>query len=398
MHRDASPHAAQRRRRPEPARGRHRDVRFRDRLDRSGALADLGAHGHPRLAQPRDRLQLWRRRRSTSLATPPTSSGSSPASRDRPAPQRRETSHQIRTTQWENSTATSTDPCGQGGGLLRFKKVNITVTWEHMRPGSEPVFANTVISPNTRINNPQMGTILVSVLDAAGNGVQGVTVSAVPASPPNGAQTIPGNPVADRLRRLHVHPPGDARRLQRDSEQGQLHLCEPEPHGDGVRDGRGQHVGVSVVHLRPQGALSARVLLEPRAVRDDPERSRDVVLQRARRGLPQRHDDSELLAEHRPVPVGARATRSSRASTPSPPSPAAVASPRAPSSGRTGLSAVSPSPASTRFRSRQRRAAACRQSCRWGSSRYPGSMGQIPNSSGPSAPHPDRATPGARSG
>ena len=48
----------------------------------------------------------------------------------------------------------------------------------------------------------------------------------------------------------------------------------------------------------------------------------------------------------------------------------------APSSGRTGPSANSPSPASTRFRSRQLRAGTCRQSCRRRSSRYPASTGQ----------------------
>ncbi len=116
----------------------------------------------------------------------------------------------VRTTQWENSTATSTDPCGQGGGLLRFKKVNITVTWEHMRPGSEPVFANTVISPSTRINNPQMGTILVSVLDAAGNGVQGVTVSAVPAST---SEWRADDPAASRRRPTSMVAPTSSRSL-----------------------------------------------------------------------------------------------------------------------------------------------------------------------------------------
>jgi hypothetical protein len=64
-----------------------------------------------------------------------------------------------------------------------------------MRPGSQIITAYTLISPNTRINNAQAGTILVSVRDADGNGVSGVSVTAVPGAAPNGgAQPVAGAP------------------------------------------------------------------------------------------------------------------------------------------------------------------------------------------------------------
>lgn len=87
------------------------------------------------------------------------------------------------------------EPCGQGGGIIRYKKVNIKVVWEHMR-GSQPVRADTLINPNTRINDPQMGTILVSVHNEAGSGIPGVSVSASVGSPANGAQPLTVTPTA----------------------------------------------------------------------------------------------------------------------------------------------------------------------------------------------------------
>lgn len=99
-----------------------------------------------------------------------------------------------RTTGWV-SNPNSEEACGQGGGILKYKRVEIEVDWEHKRAGSDVVHANTVISPGTRINNPQLGTILVSVEDGDGNGSAGVTVSAVPLSGnPNGAQSLTASP------------------------------------------------------------------------------------------------------------------------------------------------------------------------------------------------------------
>ena len=72
--------------------------------------------------------------------------------------------------------------CGAGGGVLRYKRVNVEVTWPGMRPGTEPVRADTVINPDDRLNDPSKGTILVSVLKGDGSGSGGVTVSAQPLS------------------------------------------------------------------------------------------------------------------------------------------------------------------------------------------------------------------------
>lgn len=87
-----------------------------------------------------------------------------------------------RSTQWVSDPGLDFS-CGGGGpsgGALRYKRVNVTVTWENMRPGTEPVRSDTVIDPNVRINDPTRGTILVSVLNASGTGVAGVSVSASP--------------------------------------------------------------------------------------------------------------------------------------------------------------------------------------------------------------------------
>jgi prepilin-type N-terminal cleavage/methylation domain-containing protein len=101
----------------------------------------------------------------------------------------------VRTTSWFSNQQVEL-PCGAGGGTLRYKEVDVTVTWDNMRPGVDPVKANTVIDPHNRINDPALGTILVSVIGASGTGVAGATVTAVPASPANGAQALTSSPAA----------------------------------------------------------------------------------------------------------------------------------------------------------------------------------------------------------
>lgn len=63
--------------------------------------------------------------------------------------------------------------CGMGGGNLRYKRVHITVTWDGMRAGAPPVRSDTLVDPINRINDPSRGTMLVSIVDAQGNGVSG---------------------------------------------------------------------------------------------------------------------------------------------------------------------------------------------------------------------------------
>lgn len=86
-----------------------------------------------------------------------------------------------RRTQWVSDPNADFN-CGAsaGGGSLRYKRVNVLVTWDNMRAGAEPVRSDTVLNPDDHINDPTKGTILVSVLRADGTGNPNVTVSASP--------------------------------------------------------------------------------------------------------------------------------------------------------------------------------------------------------------------------
>lgn len=95
-----------------------------------------------------------------------------------------------RATQWVTNPDLDIS-CGAGGSTgLRYKRVNVTVTWDAMRAGTKPVRADTVVQPDQKINDPAKGTILVSVLGGGGSGVGGVGVSAVPSTPANGALAL----------------------------------------------------------------------------------------------------------------------------------------------------------------------------------------------------------------
>jgi len=94
-----------------------------------------------------------------------------------------------RSTKWVATGNTGTE-CGAGNGALRYKRVNVEVTWPNMRTGTDPVRFDTLLAPDKRINDPELGTILVSVRGGSGDGISGVTVSASPASPSMGAQPL----------------------------------------------------------------------------------------------------------------------------------------------------------------------------------------------------------------
>ncbi len=83
-----------------------------------------------------------------------------------------------------HSTSGDTASCEAGAatGSLSYKKVTVTVTWDNMRDGAQPVYSDTSLTPSTKINDPNLGTILVGVVDAAGTGVSGATVSLTPAN------------------------------------------------------------------------------------------------------------------------------------------------------------------------------------------------------------------------
>jgi type II secretory pathway pseudopilin PulG len=89
--------------------------------------------------------------------------------------------------------------CGTADGALQYKHVNVRVDWQGRSQVIPEVQADTLIAPNGRINDPSMGTILISVTGVSGAGIPGITVSVSPAAVnPNGAQpVIPGPSATD---------------------------------------------------------------------------------------------------------------------------------------------------------------------------------------------------------
>lgn len=93
-----------------------------------------------------------------------------------------DTFHVAVNTEWATSSgATATCEAGAATGSLAYKQVTVTVTWDNMGT-AQPVYSDTALTPRTKINDPTLGTVLVGVIDAAGLGVSGATVSLSPAS------------------------------------------------------------------------------------------------------------------------------------------------------------------------------------------------------------------------
>lgn len=89
---------------------------------------------------------------------------------------------------WATSTGGSaTCEAGAASGALTYKRVTVEVTWDNMPPGARPVYSDTSFAPRSKLNDPERGTILVGVIDAAGVGVSGATVSL---SPSNGVAAV----------------------------------------------------------------------------------------------------------------------------------------------------------------------------------------------------------------
>jgi prepilin-type N-terminal cleavage/methylation domain-containing protein len=83
-----------------------------------------------------------------------------------------------RTADWVYSTGGAAE-CGSGAGTLRYKYVEVNVTWEGMRTEGG-VSSETFINPNERLNDPAKGTIIVSVHTSGGEPVPNVPVTATP--------------------------------------------------------------------------------------------------------------------------------------------------------------------------------------------------------------------------
>lgn len=94
-------------------------------------------------------------------------------------------------TSWAWQTATGgSATCESGpsaGGAFTYKKVTVKVTWDNMPSEDQAVYSNTLMVPKTKINDVTRGTVLVGVIDAAGVGVSGATVSL---SPANGVEPV----------------------------------------------------------------------------------------------------------------------------------------------------------------------------------------------------------------
>lgn len=84
---------------------------------------------------------------------------------------------------WATSSGGSaTCEAGAATGALTYKRVTVEVTWDNMPAGARPVTSDTAFAPRSKLNDPERGTILVGVVDAAGVGVSGVTVSLTPSN------------------------------------------------------------------------------------------------------------------------------------------------------------------------------------------------------------------------
>lgn len=102
-----------------------------------------------------------------------------------------------RNTEWVTSSGLDI-PCGAGGtGNMEYKRVNVRVTWDTRMEITQPVSSDTVLAPDGRINDPSLGTIMVSVKGAAGTGTAGVGVTITPTS---GGAALDTQPAATNAR------------------------------------------------------------------------------------------------------------------------------------------------------------------------------------------------------
>ncbi|MBF0672658.1 MAG: prepilin-type N-terminal cleavage/methylation domain-containing protein [Salinibacterium sp.] len=84
-----------------------------------------------------------------------------------------------RTTSWVNA-AEELSACGAGGGTLRYKQIKVEVEWQTAGE-VRSIESDTLLNPSARINDPDLGTILVIVTSAvSGEGVPDIPVKAVP--------------------------------------------------------------------------------------------------------------------------------------------------------------------------------------------------------------------------
>ncbi|ROS50399.1 carboxypeptidase-like regulatory domain-containing protein [Frigoribacterium sp. PhB24] len=101
----------------------------------------------------------------------------------------------VRTAAFITTTGVDTTcapAASKGNGQLFYKRLQVTVTWSGMRSSTAPVRSDTILAPNSRLNDPDTGSILISVKDASGAGVPGVVVTVEP----DAQSTNPGTALA----------------------------------------------------------------------------------------------------------------------------------------------------------------------------------------------------------
>ncbi|NRD26666.1 carboxypeptidase-like regulatory domain-containing protein [Frigoribacterium sp. VKM Ac-2836] len=91
---------------------------------------------------------------------------------------------------------TCTPAASSGNGSLFYKRLQISVTWPGMRKSTAPVRSDTILAPNSRLNDQDTGTILVGVKDTTGAGVSGLVVTVEP----DDKSSAPGKALASASR------------------------------------------------------------------------------------------------------------------------------------------------------------------------------------------------------
>ncbi len=105
----------------------------------------------------------------------------------------------VRTLDWQYTNGTSNRCNAAASGTaaqLLFLQVHIKVTWTGMGSAA-PVVQDTALAPTSKINDPSLGTVLVSVQSVTGSGgTSGVVATVTPSTdvPNNTAQTLTTQP------------------------------------------------------------------------------------------------------------------------------------------------------------------------------------------------------------
>jgi hypothetical protein len=74
----------------------------------------------------------------------------------------------------------SASPCdGSSSSFIKYKDINIKVTWPTMPSTTDPVRAQTLLAPNVNSFDPTLGNVGAKVVDALGKPVEGILVTLV---------------------------------------------------------------------------------------------------------------------------------------------------------------------------------------------------------------------------